>query len=105
MTELQKVSQRTNNSIDGWHYAFQRTIGINHPTIYKLIEAMQLEQSYTETIITQIDQGRLVVKKNGRYERIDQAYRTIVNRYRRRDQMDYLRAISYNVTLNVLLVS
>ena len=56
---------------------------------------MRLEQSHTENIVTQIDQGKLVVKKNGRYERIDQAYRTIVNSFRGRDQ------ISYNVTLNV----
>ena len=25
---------RTNNSVEGWHHAFQRTVGINHPTIY-----------------------------------------------------------------------
>ena len=92
---------RTNNSIEGWHNAFQRTVGSNHPTIYKLIEAMHLEQFHTENIITQIAHGRTVVKKNARYERIDQAYRTIVNAYRRREHMDYLRAISYNVTLNV----
>ena len=91
---------RTNNSIEGWHSAFQRTVGSNHPTIYKLIEAMQLEQSHTENIIIQIAQGRTVVKKNACYERIDQAYRTIVTAYRRQ-HMDYLRAIAYNVTLNV----
>ena len=75
---------RTNNSVEGWHHAFQRTVGLNHPTIYKLVEAMQLEQSHTENIITQIALGRL-----------------FVNGYRRREQMDYLRAISYNVTLNI----
>ena len=85
---------RTNNSIEGWHSAFQRTVGSNHPTIYKLIEAMQLEQSHTENIIIQIAQGRTVVKKNARYERIDQACRTIVTAYRRRQHMDYLRAIA-----------
>ena len=54
---------RTNNSVEGWQHAFQRTVGLNHPTIYKLVEAMQLEQSHTENIITQIAQGRLFVKK------------------------------------------
>ena len=86
---------RTNNSVEGWHHAFQRTVGLNHPTIYKLVEAMQLEQSYT-----QIAQGRLFVKKNTRYERIDQAYSTIVNGYRRREQMDYLRSIIININSN-----
>ena len=88
---------RTNNSVEGWHHAFQ----LNHPTIYKLVEAMQLEQSHTENIITQVAQGRFFVKRNAPYERIDRAYSTILYGYRRREPMDYLRAISYNVTLDV----
>ena len=55
---------------------------------------MQLEKSYTENIVTMIGQGRDVQKKNARYERIDSAYMTIVDRYRRIETMDYLRDIT-----------
>ena len=78
---------RTNNSVEAWYLAFQQTVGLYHPTIYKLVEAMQLETSHTETMI---GQGRDVHKKYARYERIDRAYRTIVDRYRRIETMDYL---------------
>ena len=54
---------RTNNAIAGWHLAFQGTVGSNHPTIYKLIEAMQLEQSHTENLVTMISLGLTVLKK------------------------------------------
>ena len=81
---------RSNNSVEAWHLAFQQTVGLYHPTIYKLVEAMQLEQSHTENIVTMIDQGRDVRKKNAPYETIDRAYRTIVDRYRRIETMDYL---------------
>ena len=87
---------RINNSVERWHNAFQRTVGF-----YKLIEAIQYEQSNSENLVQQIDTGRLIRKKNYRYERIDQALRTIVNSYPRREHLDYLRAISYNVTINV----
>ena len=92
---------RTNNSVEGWHNAFQRTVGFNHPSVYKLIEAIQYEQSNSENLVQQIDTGRLITKKNYRYERIDQALKTIVNSYPRREHLDYLRAISYNLTINV----
>ena len=78
---------RTSNSVEAWHLAFQQTVDLYHPTIYKLVEAMQLEQCHTENMI---DQGRDVHKKNARYERIDRAYMTIVDRYRRIETMDYL---------------
>ena len=81
---------RTNNSVEAWHLAFQQTVGLYHRTIYKLVEAMHLEQSHTENIVTMIGQGRDVHKKN--------AYRTIVDRYRRIETMDYLRDVSYNTS-------
>ena len=30
---------RTNNSVEAWHLAFQQTVGLYHPTTYKLVEA------------------------------------------------------------------
>jgi len=29
---------RTNNSVEGWHHAFQSSFACHHPNIYKLIE-------------------------------------------------------------------
>ena len=40
--------QEMNNSVDGWQRAFQSAIGYTHPTIHKLIEFIQPEQSLAE---------------------------------------------------------
>ena len=29
---------RTNNAVEGWHWAFQHTVGYTHTTVYKLIQ-------------------------------------------------------------------
>lgn len=39
------------NSVEGWHNWFQNTTGFNHPTVYKLIEALRKEQSLTEVTL------------------------------------------------------
>ena len=39
---------KTNNAVEGWHRAFQTSLGYNHPTIYKFVEFLRLEQDHTE---------------------------------------------------------
>ena len=39
---------KTNNAVEGWHRAFQTSLGHNHPTIYKFIEFLRMEQDHTE---------------------------------------------------------
>ena len=41
---------KTNNVIKACHRAFQGTVGYIHPTIYKLVDAIRLEQSHTENV-------------------------------------------------------
>lgn len=39
---------KTNNAVEGWHNAFQATTGRGTPTLHKLIQSLQKEQSYQE---------------------------------------------------------
>jgi len=39
---------RTNNSVEGWHNAFQSFVAFHHPTIYTLIDHFLREQDLTE---------------------------------------------------------
>ena len=55
---------RTNNVVESWHRAFQHTVGYAYPAVYKLINSMQLEQSYTENVKTTINAWQNVVRKN-----------------------------------------
>jgi len=36
---------RTNNSVEGWHRAFQKTVECNHPSIFKIVEHFKKEQN------------------------------------------------------------
>ena len=56
---------RTNNAVEGWHRAFQHTVGYAHPTVYKLINSMRLQQSHTENLKAKIDAGQNQEKESG----------------------------------------
>ena len=58
---------RTNNPVESWHRAFEHTVGYAHPTVYKLINSMRLEQSHTENLKTKMDAGQNVVINNQKY--------------------------------------
>ena len=40
----------TNKTVEGWHRAFQHTVGYTHPTVYILINSIRLGQSNTENL-------------------------------------------------------
>nr|CAI5844980.1 unnamed protein product [Callosobruchus analis] len=44
---------KTNNSIEGWHRAFEAQISADHPNIWKFVKAIQREQSLHELQIEQ----------------------------------------------------
>ena len=39
---------RTNNSVEGWHNAFQSSVACHHPTVYTLVDHFRCEQDITE---------------------------------------------------------
>ena len=64
---------RTNNAVDGWHNAFQTSIACSHPTISKLFNVLQREQSLQEATLVKWEAGqrKLASKKSmERNERI-----------------------------------
>jgi len=48
---------RTNNSVEGWHHAFQTSVSCHHPNIYKLIEHSKAEQDHTEQLVARFNAG------------------------------------------------
>ena len=77
-------------------------MGYIHPTVYKLLETIHLEQSYTENAIPKINAGEGIIKKRKKYKRIDLRPKTLVGGYGQQENVtDYLRRGSSNVELNV----
>ena len=77
---------RTNNSIEGWHNAFQTLISCSHPSIGKLLTFFQREQSLQEAIL-----AKLVAGEVAHTNKLSQARNTqienVVSKYYSRDRL------------------
>lgn len=82
---------------------FAETIGYNHPTVYKLIEAIRQEQANWELQITKIEAGeRLKVSGGAKWRDVQIRLKNLVNEYdvrirRDHNHIEYLKAVAHNV--------
>ena len=87
--------QKTNNSVEGWHRAFQMGMGCAHPTICKFIQYLRNEQSLTENRITRIIAGEDVYKRPEYVHRQNRLAK-ILKDYQNSIILKELEGISYN---------
>ena len=60
---------KTNNTVEGWHTAFDATLDAIHPNIYEFLEAIKREQSLMEAKYEQeIAREPPTKKKKKKYE-------------------------------------
>jgi len=72
-------------------------VGSNHPTIYRLVEHIQLEQSLMETKKARLDAGEThPLYSKVVYRAINQRLQTVIADYANRDLQQFLRSCSYN---------
>lgn len=91
---------RTNNSIEGWHSAFKKSLGCHHPTIFKFIRALKREQSFQYLRIGKIEKGEEPEKHRVKYRKLNERILKIVNGYKNQqnfDVMKYLTSIAHNI--------
>lgn len=91
---------RTNNMVEAWHRGIQASLDGSHPSLWKFLKFLQLEEGNTITTDAQITGGIIV-----RREKQDQMNRTarimtIMSDYRNRSILDFLRGISYNIAIS-----
>ena len=98
-SRVQTDLPRTNNAVEGWHNAMQSTLGHHHPTFYKLVEVLRLEQSHTENRLVRLNAGHRDAA-NSTYMRVTSALKTVVADFENRNTEEYLRAISYNLKMH-----
>lgn len=92
---------RTNNAVEGWHRSFSELIGANHPTIWKFIDALKMEQNMNEAKIEQFIAGHQPNAGKRIYKETAARIKTIVADYNQRPILDYLRGIAHNLSLQV----
>ena len=73
---------RTNNQVESWHSRLNRTVGLVHPNVYRLLDSLRREQTFTELTLRQARQGASPPRRrpkyrllNRRLERLPDAYR------------------------------
>lgn len=84
---------RTNNAVEGWHRSFNSSIGI-HPSLWKFIDLIKLEQSKNELILNQIYGGVDVPHKKQIYKNMDTKLKRIVSNFNKDDLLNFLKGIS-----------
>ena len=72
---------KTNNSLEGWHHAFNRRVNVHHPNISKLIQKLRIEQSSTKLIIEQAISGADISRGNKKYYRLKERLKKLVVNY------------------------
>lgn len=88
---------RTNNQVEGWHSAFAGRIGSSHPTVFKLLEHMKVEQGKVEFLVSNsLAQGVGNQSKKKYRDRQARLY-ALVSTYGARDSLQFLRAVAHNI--------
>ena len=75
-------------------YAFQTTVSVSHPTISKLLTALQREQSLHEATLAKWEAGEVKIALRTIKER-NERLQTLVSSYEDRETLSYLRGIAY----------
>lgn len=92
---------KTNNSVEGWHRGFSQLLGASHPSIWKFIDGLKKEQSLNEFKVEQYISGQQPPAGRQIYKDTAERIKRIVENYRERPLLDYLRGISHNFNLHI----
>ena len=88
----------TNNSVEGWHNGFQRSLMCSHPSIWRLIEQLKKEEGLQKFSIAQLQAG-ISVSSQKVYRFCNERITNVVNDYQNRSSVNYLLSIAHNLTL------
>lgn len=88
---------RTNNSIEGWHRAFDLRVAITHPTLCRLVDRLRKEQADNELLIEQANAGVALPPIKKKYQYVNQRLKNLVGKYDTTPVLEYLRGIAQNL--------
>ncbi|KII61157.1 hypothetical protein RF11_16440 [Thelohanellus kitauei] len=88
---------RTNNSVEGWHNAFCRFVGSNHPNIFNFLQKLKEYEALNRALITQISIGSTTRQTRRKYRDLNLRIHTIAITYDPSNKVDYLKRISHNL--------
>ena len=92
---LDRASTRTMNSLKAFHHTFKALVSCQHPTVWKLLLALEKQHNLTEDTLIRIQRGdsfRTSAKETRRNERLS----ALINNYTRATADNLLRGVAYN---------
>ena len=89
---------RTNNSVEGWHTRFQTLMGSHHPTIFKFLEVLQLEEKASRFDATQLLAGQPSQPSKKKYRLLNDRIVNVVKDYSQRLPLNFVTSIAYNLS-------
>ncbi|XP_031334003.1 uncharacterized protein LOC116182551 [Photinus pyralis] len=97
---VQNNQDRTNNHAEAAHRRLQIELGMDHPTIWKFVNALKSIQKGRDGEYEQLLAGRQPPKKLKKYRDADTRITRLVLDFENRNIIEYLRGISYNYEMN-----
>ena len=87
--------QKTNNSVEGWHRAFQHGMGFAHPTLGKFLSFLRREQNWTEVKMARI-QGGEPPNRDAKYVKSNEHVMNILANYQNNRVLNLLQGLANN---------
>ena len=101
MHEITLADQpRTNNASEGWNNKFQSLVGQSHPTVWKLVECLQVECARVSAVLHQDERGVRPKKRTKKvYTELQTRLRNLCEDRSsgRKSMADFLRGVSHNL--------
>ena len=82
---------RTNNHLEGWHNGFNTLVNCSHPNIYSFLNCLKDEQSLVDF---KFDNALMNNPDNTQRNFINNRYKTLAQRFREIEPIEYLKNIS-----------
>jgi hypothetical protein len=93
----EKLEDKTNNRVEGWHNSFNHLLECNNPTIFTFIEKLKVEQGVNELQIQHLLAGQLLPEGKKTYKDCALRIQSVVAQYAVRERLDYLLGIARNL--------
>lgn len=94
------IRGRTNNAMEGWHNAFGQIVNCSHPSLWKFIECLKIDESYTALSIQQLQDGLTINFKKKKSKETEAAILIRVQQYCLGNLKDYLKFIANKLKFN-----
>ncbi len=103
--DLVKENQdKTTNRCEGWHRGLESTIGMQHPNVYRLINALKSIQQLNSITVEKLVAGEKPRQGSKIYQVINERLQRLVLKFEEDEEefpplLEFLRGCAHNISL------